>query len=215
MRRFGRGFRKTVFSRNVSGQIHADIADAAAPAATVVDGFILIPEELAGVAATHTVKHISIRSWSWTSNYTLTQVINETASFSTPLFGAEAFYVDQITDGGTPVHAGFSFLNQAAVLQTTDLDEFPLRIVHRRRFEVAFGSAGGESLPQGIIPGSAAMLLPGFGTERSIRRPIRLRPNEGLFWRMELYDVPAFSGSGAGITLKGDILGVVSYSVIT
>lgn len=206
------------FTRNVAGQTVSNLSAPFVPPNTFIqDSGILIPGALAGIGPLHLVKQIIVSHWSWSEDIAASGVDPDVARFYQAT-GTSAFYVDQIQEDGTPVHAGDGFLNQLGVTATVDLDTFPLRIVHRRRFTLVVNMQ--DAVPPGGFGGtgntltSAAGITPGFGTERSIKRRIRLKPNEGLFWRVELYDLIT-TGTTNSLELASDIIGAVSFKVDT
>lgn len=219
------------FTRNVSGQTTETFDNTSITGQTwpvsVFDSAILVPDGLAGVAPLHLVKHIAISHWSWSEDIAVyTQGNADQQSFA--VVGASAFYIDQLDPAGVPAHEGVSFLNQIGVQATTELDDFPLRIVHRRRFTTmvnqynappagGFGGGAGEGFGIGAFLGTAANMVPGYGTERSIKRRIRLRPNEAFLWRVEVYDVVTPGGTAADekLVISADVLGALSFCVVT
>lgn len=198
------------FTRQVSGSITATVPTGSGAATAVIDGILLTPEGLVGVAAAHAIKQVDISAVSWTSDYV--QSGGDAAiGFDQTRWCAEAIYVDALTEGGVPVRDATPFLNLISLAATQELDDFPLRIVHRRRFtldQLDLSGSGGSN-----FAANAAYLTPGFGTERHIRRRMRIRPNEALLWRLEIYDWTG--GVTTDTTVEGDLLAAISYRVVT
>lgn len=216
------------FTRNVSGKLEQTTTSTAGPpVAAAVDGAILVPEGLVGSEPLHMVKSVVISGWSWSEDIGVKAWGNASGDESYGITGASAFYIDALDSEGVPLHANIPFLNIEGIAASSELDDFPLRIVHRRRFTAminprdteppsTFGSnLGGTGPATGWT--NAAFLTPGFGTERSIRRRIRLRPNEAFLWRIEVYDFNDLSGTEADKNwqVQGDIIGALSFAVLT
>jgi len=198
------------FSRQISGTLTTTAAALGGATDFVGDGSLLVPEATLAAGGTHGAKQIDIAGISFTTDY-----VQKAGDFvpgnSQTLFGAEGLYVDQLQEDGTPVHNGLVFLSIASIQSATELDDMPLRVIHRRRFTTNYLNlgAGGAS----NFAANVAYINPGWGTERSIRRRVRLRMNEGLFWRYEIYGVPG--GATINSVFQGDLLGVISYRVQT
>lgn len=216
------------FTRHISGETDTIFDNTSISGnfwpVSVQDSIILSPSELAGVGPAHLIKHIAISGWSWSEDIAAYTVSN-TDQKAYAITGACCFYIDQLAENGLPTHDNVPFLNQLGVSATVDLDEFPLRIVHRRRFTLVVnqfnaapaGGFGGGEFGVGAFPATAASMTAGFGTERHIRRRIRLRPNEAFLARQELYNVvtPGGTASDEKLTLQWDVVGALSFTVVT
>lgn len=223
-----RGQGARYFTRNVSGFTEEIFDDTSLSGGfwpvSVFDQAILVPDGLAGVAPLHLVKDIVIAGWSWAEDIAAF-VVSNTDIQTYPVVGAVGYYVDQLDPAGVPAHSNIPFLNQLGVQSTVELDDFPLRIVHRRRFTIAVsqfnappaGGFGGGAGVGNAFGTNAAAITPGFGTERHIRRRIRLRPNEAFLARVELYNVVDPGGTAADkkLHIQSDILGAISFQVRT
>lgn len=206
MRRFRRGV-NPYFSRQIA---ITSIIEKSQSGDIAVDLGVFIPIRDLGDDVANATKKWSVASFSFTTDYV--QVEGQLPGIPLTAFEAEeAFYIDRVMSGGLfPPSTGSQDWTMTNELQNATASAvndlwFPRRIVHRRMFFVEYG----ELLPAspGPAPRPTSFIIPGFGTERTVRRRIALQPQEGLYWRVSLRNVPVVDTTG----VEARLLGVLTY----
>lgn len=204
-----------IFSRNIALDFNQAVAGGETPQSLFIDTPVLayqtVLNQEALTSATpnyaNIIKVISVKGISWSSDV----IFVGNATFATQLIrGAECWYVDRAETGlasAASLSGNGRFLDINQTETEWDPASFPERILHRRRFSCAAFAASVGS------PESVAVWTAGFGTERAVRRKFSLKPNQALYYRIELYDVDT-TASGSSLDVIGSVLGVLSYAIV-
>lgn len=214
-----RGGRLRVFAqtRQWSGTSNHVVSVNGAGSPIFADAVVTSYDSLTGsnVLNATTMKNVTFLGMSFTSDITFTTANNLSPTPQT-LMGAECVYIDSYTSGTNiarlgntgPAPTAFLSLNEIGGAATVDI--MPKRILYRRRFTIIASNMAAPLPSFGAQYTSAANVVSGFGTDRTIRKRARLGRQEAVFYRWEVYGVNTSAASNIGVT--ADFLGAVSYA---